>query len=287
MDAEMASWRSTCSYVDAVSPPQANVVDGMWIFKVKRSPGLPPVLKACYVGCALPQFPTPSAFGAVDEPTATAEAAAISAPLAGWGRRMGGRCRGGGGGAGTLGGAHTYEGIGSSFGGPSGANTDEGAMVTPQQQQLQHANVSLSFILDAATSQCFFRDCTTLSPLRAPLAVSLANPSSGPFVARSATSLPSPAVPSGSLTGVHIPSFSRNLVGVGHLHDLGVVEDPTLGRCSGSRCGGGRCNCGKCAATAEAAEAGAAAAGAAGAGAVATAGSGTSGLYGSRSGRLQ
>ncbi|CAI7932272.1 unnamed protein product [Closterium sp. NIES-54] len=45
----MASWRSTGTYVDAVSPPRANVVDGMWIFKVKRPPGSPPVLKARYV----------------------------------------------------------------------------------------------------------------------------------------------------------------------------------------------------------------------------------------------
>ncbi|CAI7782331.1 unnamed protein product [Closterium sp. NIES-53] len=34
MDAEMASWKSTCTYVDAVPPPGANIVDGMWIFRV-------------------------------------------------------------------------------------------------------------------------------------------------------------------------------------------------------------------------------------------------------------
>ncbi|CAI5481425.1 unnamed protein product [Closterium sp. Yama58-4] len=49
MDAEMASWKSTCTYVDAVPPPGANIVDGMWIFTVKRPPGSPPVFKACYV----------------------------------------------------------------------------------------------------------------------------------------------------------------------------------------------------------------------------------------------
>ncbi|CAI7784354.1 unnamed protein product [Closterium sp. NIES-53] len=42
----MASWRSTGTYVDAVFPPGANVVDGMWIFKVKRPPGSPLVFKA-------------------------------------------------------------------------------------------------------------------------------------------------------------------------------------------------------------------------------------------------
>ncbi|CAI7757753.1 unnamed protein product [Closterium sp. NIES-53] len=48
MDSELASWRSTCTYVDAVPPPRANVVDGMWLFKVKRPPGSPPVFKVRY-----------------------------------------------------------------------------------------------------------------------------------------------------------------------------------------------------------------------------------------------
>ncbi|CAI7752065.1 unnamed protein product [Closterium sp. NIES-54] len=49
MDAEMASWKSTGTYVDEVPPPGANIVSGMWIFRVKRPPGSPPVFKACYV----------------------------------------------------------------------------------------------------------------------------------------------------------------------------------------------------------------------------------------------
>ncbi|CAI7740433.1 unnamed protein product [Closterium sp. NIES-54] len=49
MDAEMASWKSTCTYVDEVPPPGANIVSGMWIFRVKRPPGSPPVFKARYV----------------------------------------------------------------------------------------------------------------------------------------------------------------------------------------------------------------------------------------------
>ncbi|CAI7800817.1 unnamed protein product [Closterium sp. NIES-53] len=49
MDAEMASWKSTGTYVDEVPPPGANVVSGMWIFRVKRPPGSPPVFKARYV----------------------------------------------------------------------------------------------------------------------------------------------------------------------------------------------------------------------------------------------
>ncbi|CAI7837531.1 unnamed protein product [Closterium sp. NIES-54] len=49
MDTEMASWKSTGTYVDDVPPPGANIVSGMWIFKVKRPPGSSSVFKARYV----------------------------------------------------------------------------------------------------------------------------------------------------------------------------------------------------------------------------------------------
>ncbi|CAI5940118.1 unnamed protein product [Closterium sp. NIES-64] len=49
MDAEMASWKSTGTYVDEVPPPWANIVSGMWIFMVKRPPGSLPVFKVRYV----------------------------------------------------------------------------------------------------------------------------------------------------------------------------------------------------------------------------------------------
>ncbi|CAI7763313.1 unnamed protein product [Closterium sp. NIES-54] len=49
MDSEMASYRSRGTYIDEVPPPGANVVDGMWIFRVKRPPGSPPIFKARYV----------------------------------------------------------------------------------------------------------------------------------------------------------------------------------------------------------------------------------------------
>ncbi|CAI7810962.1 unnamed protein product [Closterium sp. NIES-54] len=49
MDAEMASWKSTGTYVDEVPPCGANIVSGMWIFRVKQPPGSPPVFKARYV----------------------------------------------------------------------------------------------------------------------------------------------------------------------------------------------------------------------------------------------
>ncbi|CAI7886182.1 unnamed protein product [Closterium sp. NIES-53] len=49
MDDEMASWKSTGTYLDEVPPPWVNIVDGMWIFRVKRPPGSPPAFKARYV----------------------------------------------------------------------------------------------------------------------------------------------------------------------------------------------------------------------------------------------
>ncbi|CAI7885300.1 unnamed protein product [Closterium sp. NIES-54] len=49
MDAEMASWKSTGTYVDEVPLPWANIVSGMWIFRVQRPPGSPPSFKARYV----------------------------------------------------------------------------------------------------------------------------------------------------------------------------------------------------------------------------------------------
>ncbi|CAI7768361.1 unnamed protein product, partial [Closterium sp. NIES-54] len=49
MDDEMASWKSTGTYVDEVPPHGANIVDSMCIFRVKRPPGSPPAFKARYV----------------------------------------------------------------------------------------------------------------------------------------------------------------------------------------------------------------------------------------------
>ncbi|CAI7866530.1 unnamed protein product [Closterium sp. NIES-53] len=45
----MASWKSIGTYVDEVPPPGANIVSGMWIFRVKRPPGSPPIFKARFV----------------------------------------------------------------------------------------------------------------------------------------------------------------------------------------------------------------------------------------------
>ncbi|CAI7853096.1 unnamed protein product [Closterium sp. NIES-53] len=49
MGAEMASWKSTGTYVDEVPPPGANIVNDTWIFRVKRPPGSPPAFKARYI----------------------------------------------------------------------------------------------------------------------------------------------------------------------------------------------------------------------------------------------
>ncbi|CAI7863941.1 unnamed protein product [Closterium sp. NIES-53] len=69
---------------------------------------------------------------------------------------------------------------------------------------------------------------TTLTPLSAPIPVRIADPSRGPVVARSSTVLPCPAVPSGSLSGLHLPSFSTNLVNTAALQDA-MVTTTTLG----------------------------------------------------------
>ncbi|CAI7789253.1 unnamed protein product [Closterium sp. NIES-54] len=85
-----------------------------------------------------------------------------------------------------------------------------------------------TFTLDSGASRCFFRDSTTLTPLPALVPVRLADPSGGPVVARSSTVLPCPAVPSGSLSGLHLPSFSTNLVSTAALQDA-MVTMITLG----------------------------------------------------------
>ncbi|CAI7870764.1 unnamed protein product, partial [Closterium sp. NIES-54] len=87
-----------------------------------------------------------------------------------------------------------------------------------------------TFTLDSCASCCFFRDSTTLSPLPAPVPVRLADPSGGPVVARSSIVLPCPAVPSGSLSGLHLPSFSTNLVSTTALQDAMVTTTTPRGQ---------------------------------------------------------
>ncbi|CAI7893765.1 unnamed protein product [Closterium sp. NIES-54] len=80
-----------------------------------------------------------------------------------------------------------------------------------------------TFTLDSGASCCFFRNSTTLTPLSAPVPARLADPSRGPVLACSFTVLVCPAVPSGSLSGLHLPSFSTNLVSTATLEDAMVT----------------------------------------------------------------
>ncbi|CAI7899573.1 unnamed protein product, partial [Closterium sp. NIES-54] len=86
------------------------------------------------------------------------------------------------------------------------------------------AQVLHTFTLDSGASRSFFRDCTTLTPLSRPVAVSLADPCGGPVLASFTTVLPCPAAPSGTLSGLYLPSFSTNLVSAADLQDQGVDQ---------------------------------------------------------------
>ncbi|CAI7818619.1 unnamed protein product [Closterium sp. NIES-53] len=86
------------------------------------------------------------------------------------------------------------------------------------------AQVLQTFTLDSGASRSFFRDRTTLTPLSRPVTVSLADPSGGPVLAHYSTFLPCPAAPSGTLSGLYLPSFSTNLVSGADLQDGGVDQ---------------------------------------------------------------
>ncbi|CAI5993460.1 unnamed protein product [Closterium sp. NIES-65] len=83
----------------------------------------------------------------------------------------------------------------------------------------ESASASLTFTLDSGASRTFFPDRTTLTPLGRPVAVSLADSSGGPVLAHFSTNLPCPAAPSGTLSGLYLPSFSTNLVSGADLQD--------------------------------------------------------------------
>ncbi|CAI7885799.1 unnamed protein product, partial [Closterium sp. NIES-54] len=87
-----------------------------------------------------------------------------------------------------------------------------------------------TFTLDSGASRSFFRDRTTLTPLSRPVAVSLADPSGGPVLPSFSTILPCPAAPSGTLSGLYLPSFSTNLVSGADLQDRGVDQFTPAGQ---------------------------------------------------------
>ncbi|CAI7900267.1 unnamed protein product [Closterium sp. NIES-54] len=86
----------------------------------------------------------------------------------------------------------------------------------------------LTFLLDLDASCGFFRDCTTITPLTTHVPLTLADTSSHLVVARGTTVLPCPAVPCGSLTGFHLPSFAMNFVSQAVLQDR-LVTTTNLG----------------------------------------------------------
>ncbi|CAI7879803.1 unnamed protein product, partial [Closterium sp. NIES-53] len=98
-----------------------------------------------------------------------------------------------------------------------------------------------TFAPNSGASGCFFCNSTTLTPLSAPVPIRLADPSGGPIVARSSTILLCPAVPSGSLSGLHLPSFSTNLVSTTALQDAMVTTTTPGGQrvsiCTNTRTG--------------------------------------------------
>ncbi|CAI7800033.1 unnamed protein product [Closterium sp. NIES-53] len=81
-----------------------------------------------------------------------------------------------------------------------------------------------TFTLDSGASCSFFRDSTMLTPLSRPVVVSLADLSGGPVLVHSSTVLPCLAALSGLRSGLHLPSFSTNLVSGADLQDAWVDQ---------------------------------------------------------------
>ncbi|CAI7745295.1 unnamed protein product [Closterium sp. NIES-53] len=106
--------------------------------------------------------------------------------------------------AATLGARESADALGAS----------ESTAIGPASAEALH-----TFTLDSGASRCFFHDCTTITPIAAPVPFSLADPTGGPVVARASAVLPSPAVPSGSLSGLHLPAFLTNLLSNAVLQD--------------------------------------------------------------------
>ncbi|CAI7774168.1 unnamed protein product [Closterium sp. NIES-54] len=175
----------------------------------------------------------------------------------GKGGKSGGGGSGGGGGGGSGGGVGGDDGGSDGSGGFGGGNGSSGgggvsgssgsgdsrgrAVQREEAAALGASEFALpgtapaealhTFTLDSGASRCFFRDSTTLTPLTAPVPVKLADPSGGPVLARSSTVLPCPTVPSDSLLGLHLPSFSTNLVSTTAIQDVMVTTTTPGGQC--------------------------------------------------------
>ncbi|CAI7862171.1 unnamed protein product [Closterium sp. NIES-54] len=284
MDAEMASWKSTGTYVDAVPPPGANIsftpfcpcsgsthVFQLRLAYVASEANTADVFTKALAPCDHQRFCTQlDVPGAEDVGAASVSAKRRSSK--GKGRK------GGGGGSGSGGGGSSGGGGGSGGGGAASVrdlvapaassgvpifDLDLDAILSamyalsvsaegdcylcvPPDPCIAAAALGASesgtlpgtalaealhtFMLDSGASRCFFPYNTTLTPLSAPVPVRLADPSGGPVVARSSTVLLCPAVPSGSLSGLHLPSFSTNLVSTAALQDAMVTTTTPKGQ---------------------------------------------------------
>ncbi|CAI7800365.1 unnamed protein product, partial [Closterium sp. NIES-53] len=211
------------------------------------------VLRPLFHGCTVPQLPTFTASLATAATDVTAAAVTTSSRSRGRSGRRGGQGAGGGGGGGGGDVASGGAGSARAGGAPRAAAGDSptaagggdsrvhqpptglpaagggaAACLGASLAEVPIASVgtcvdtslgaapedaSMSFTLEFGASHCFFRDRTTLTPLPTPVSVALADPTSGPVTARYITTLLCLAVPSGSLTGFHVPSFSKKLGG--------------------------------------------------------------------------
>ncbi|CAI7743188.1 unnamed protein product [Closterium sp. NIES-54] len=225
-----------------------------------------------FEGCSLsPLAPSYTSAAAADIPGA--EDVGAASPSARRRSRKGKGGRGGGGGSGGGGGGNSGGGGGSGGGGNGGSGGGSGgsggggggnggsgssgsggclpphpgiaaAALGASESALPgtaHVEALHTFTLDSGASRCFFRNSTTLTPRSAPVPVRLADPSGGPVIARSSTVLPCLAVSSGSLSGLHLPSFSTNLVSTAALQDAMVTTTTPGGQrvsiCTSARTG--------------------------------------------------
>ncbi|CAI7790691.1 unnamed protein product [Closterium sp. NIES-54] len=107
---------------------------------------------------------------------------------------------------------------GTSAGGgeaPGGVEATSLGACDPASTGAESEEALHTFLLDSEASRCFFRDCTTVTPLTVLVPVTLADPSGGPVVAHSSTVLPCPpggelvAICTDSRTGEHLATFTR------------------------------------------------------------------------------
>ncbi|CAI7927537.1 unnamed protein product [Closterium sp. NIES-54] len=152
------------------------------------------------------------------------------------GSEGGGGSGGGGGDSGSSGGGSGSGGGGGGGGAPMYALTDSAEgdcyLRVPPNPGIEAAALGASASATPGTGESAapgagesaLSDSTTLTPLSRPVVVSPADPSGGPVLAHSSTVLPCPVAPSGLLSGLHLPSFSTNLVSGADLQDAWVDQ---------------------------------------------------------------